>query len=101
MICLNFLRAIVSYILLVEYSVIISQESENKLKIIPQIFENLLPGNRHESPEGSRGYCHLATSLRKNLENYFQFILTLEGYSEDYFFMSTKSKIQKIIILSH
>jgi hypothetical protein len=34
-------------------SVIISQESENKLKIIRQIFENLLPGNRHESPEGS------------------------------------------------
>jgi hypothetical protein len=46
-------------------SVIISQESENKLKII------------------------------RELENYFQFILTLEGYSEDYFFMSTKSKIQK------
>jgi hypothetical protein len=35
------------------FSVIISQESENKLKIIRQIFENLLPGNRHESPEGS------------------------------------------------
>jgi hypothetical protein len=37
----------------VELSVIISQESQNKLKIIRQIFENLLPGNRHESPEGS------------------------------------------------
>jgi hypothetical protein len=66
---------------LVEYSVIISQESENKLKIIPQTLENLLPGNRHESPEGSCDYCHLATNLRKNLGNCFQFIVTLEGYS--------------------
>jgi hypothetical protein len=67
--------------MVLKLSVIISQESENKLQIIRQIFENLLPGNRHESPEGSSGYRHLATSLRKNLENYFQFILTLEGYS--------------------
>jgi hypothetical protein len=50
-------------------SVIISQESENKLKIIRQIFENLMPGQ-----------ARVAIVI----------ILTLEGYSEDYFFMSTK-----------
>jgi hypothetical protein len=37
----------------VELSVIISQESENKLKIILQIFENLLPsGNKVEKESG-------------------------------------------------
>jgi hypothetical protein len=37
----------------VELSVIISQESENKLKIIRQIFENLLPsGNKVEKESG-------------------------------------------------
>jgi hypothetical protein len=36
-----------------KYSVIISQESENKLKIIRQIFENLLPsGNKFEKQSG-------------------------------------------------
>ena len=44
------------------------------MRIIRQIFENLLPGNSHESPQGSIDYCLLATSLRKNLENYSLFI---------------------------
>lgn len=44
------------------------------MRIIRQIFENLLPGNSHESPQGSSDYCLLATSLRKNLENYSLFI---------------------------
>jgi hypothetical protein len=45
------------------FSVIISQESENKLKIIRQIFENLLPGNRHESPEGSLWRARVAIAI--------------------------------------
>jgi hypothetical protein len=45
-------------------SVIISQESENKLKIIRQIFENLLPGNRHEST-----YRYIQVSQKSRIPN--------------------------------
>jgi hypothetical protein len=63
-------------------SVIITQGSENKLKIIRQIFENLLPGNRHESPEGSSCIRH-DISTKENFIFNFYTIFLIYTYSYD------------------
>jgi hypothetical protein len=86
------------------FSVIISQESENKLKIIRQIFENLLPGNRHESPEGSRGLEWLLPSGNK-FEKQSGELFSIDSHSRGVFvglfFHEYKIKNTKKIILSH
>uniref|UniRef100_A0A6P7GEW1 Cytochrome P450 6a2-like n=1 Tax=Diabrotica virgifera virgifera TaxID=50390 RepID=A0A6P7GEW1_DIAVI len=53
-----------------KYLTLVSQENDNKLKIMRQFFANLLLGNRHETPQDSSDYCRLETSLRNKLEHY-------------------------------
>jgi hypothetical protein len=76
----------------VRFSVIISQESENKLKIIRQIFENLLPGNRL-LPFGNK--------FEKESGELVSIYSHSRGVFVGLFFHEYKIKNTKKIILSH
>jgi hypothetical protein len=76
----------------VEYSIIISQESENKLKIIRQIFEDLLPGNRHEEPAGLEWLLPFGNKFEKESGELFSIYSHSRGVFGGLFFHEYKIK---------